>query len=217
MTGEAVILLEQHLCVAGAFSDRVNRPLDQFVIVITDGHSVRLTQEKSRAQRLVRVGQATCFPIRPRRDFRSRLWFLVAVRALELCKQFSAFGDFRPAQIAASYERGGASCLSVLTDVDFFHGSDEYLRQARAACRLPVIRKDFIIDPYQVYEARAAGADAPGSMSFVVPDEVAGRGAPEALSGEVRIELGAEALDPVIIRPDGREDAVFVVMPMRLD
>ncbi len=67
--------------------------------------------------------------------------------------------DFKPAEIAQSYARGGAACLSVLTDVDFFQGSDAYLRQARAACALPVIRKDFIIDPYQVYEARAMGAD----------------------------------------------------------
>ncbi|MCU7843609.1 MAG: indole-3-glycerol phosphate synthase TrpC [Candidatus Thiodiazotropha sp. (ex Monitilora ramsayi)] len=67
--------------------------------------------------------------------------------------------NFKPAEIARSYATGGAACLSVLTDIDFFQGSDAYLRQARAACDLPVIRKDFIIDPYQVYEARAMGAD----------------------------------------------------------
>jgi len=67
--------------------------------------------------------------------------------------------DFHPAQIARSYELGGATCLSVLTDVDFFQGCDAYLQEAREACSLPIIRKDFIIDPYQVYEARAIGAD----------------------------------------------------------
>ncbi|MFO7593684.1 MAG: indole-3-glycerol phosphate synthase TrpC [Pseudomonadota bacterium] len=67
--------------------------------------------------------------------------------------------NFVPAEIATSYEKGGAACLSVLTDIDFFQGSDEYLRQAREACALPVLRKDFIVDPYQVVEARVIGAD----------------------------------------------------------
>lgn len=68
--------------------------------------------------------------------------------------------NFQPAEIAQSYAAAGAACLSVLTDVDFFQGSDRYLQQARNACELPVIRKDFMIDPYQVLEARAIGADA---------------------------------------------------------
>lgn len=67
--------------------------------------------------------------------------------------------NFNPAEIAKSYAKHGAACLSILTDEDFFQGCTDYLIEARAACDLPVIRKDFIIDPYQVYEARAMGAD----------------------------------------------------------
>jgi indole-3-glycerol phosphate synthase len=67
--------------------------------------------------------------------------------------------NFEPAEIARSYATHGAACLSILTDKDYFQGDEDYLKQARAACELPVIRKDFIIDPYQVYEARAINAD----------------------------------------------------------
>jgi indole-3-glycerol phosphate synthase len=68
--------------------------------------------------------------------------------------------DFIPADIAQTYAEHGAACLSVLTDVQFFQGSIDFLKQARASCQLPVLRKDFIVDAYQVYESRAMGADA---------------------------------------------------------
>lgn len=78
--------------------------------------------------------------------------------------------EFNPNEIAKSYERSGATCLSVLTDTDFFQGTNAHLRQAREACFLPILRKDFIIDPYQVYEAKAMGADCILLIVAALPD-----------------------------------------------
>ncbi|NOS95433.1 MAG: indole-3-glycerol phosphate synthase TrpC [Methylotenera sp.] len=121
----------------------------------------------AKAQKPLATVQAEASTASPVRDFVASIRAKVAngqsAVIAEIKKASPSKGiiraDFKPAEIAKSYEQGGAACLSVLTDVDYFQGSAEYLKQARAACKLPVLRKDFMIDAYQVYEARAMGAD----------------------------------------------------------
>ncbi|NII09760.1 indole-3-glycerol phosphate synthase TrpC [Oleiagrimonas sp. C23AA] len=115
--------------------------------------------------------------------------------------------DFDPAAIARSYEQHGAACLSVLTDAEFFQGSEDYLAQARAACQLPVLRKDFIVDPYQVFEARAMGADC---ILLIVA----------ALDDAAMLELSMLAadldLDVLVEVHDGQELDRTLSVPARL-
>ena len=103
---------------------------------------------------------------------------------------------FVPAEIAHSYAQGGATCLSVLTDVDFFQGGNAYLQQARAACQLPVIRKDFLVDPIQVVEARAIGADCILLIVAALDD---------GLMGELAATAKDVGLDVLVEVHDGAE------------
>lgn len=115
--------------------------------------------------------------------------------------------NFVPDEIARSYEQGGAACLSVLTDVDFFQGADAYLQQARAAVGLPVIRKDFLVDEYQIYEARVMGADC---VLLIV----------SALSREKLAELNTLAhsigLDVLVEVHDEQELNIALELPNKL-
>ena len=130
----------------------------------------RKAEELAGRQAQISLGEleAALAPAEPPRGFEAALRARLAAGApaviAEVKKASPSKGvirpDFDPEEIARQYADGGAACLSVLTDADFFQGSEAYLRAARAACTLPVLRKDFTIDPYQVAEARSIGADA---------------------------------------------------------
>ena len=161
------------------------------------------TEEVARAKSAnpLAVARAEAHAAQPARDFTGALRDRIAAGnpavIAEIKKASPSRGvlrePFDPAAIAASYARHGATCLSVLTDPQFFQGSLDHLRQARAACTLPVLRKDFTLDPYQVYEARAAGADC--ILLIVAILEVARMQELEAVARELGMAVLVEAHD----------------------
>ncbi|KAF0809725.1 indole-3-glycerol phosphate synthase [Alcanivorax sp. S71-1-4] len=141
----------------GTVLDRILLRKQEEVAALQQAHP--LTQIREQAQAMNRQSPARGFiPALEQRIAQGKAAVIAEIKKASPSKGVIR-EDFQPTAIAASYERGGAACLSVLTDRDFFQGSDDYLQAARAACTLPVLRKDFTIDPYQVWEARAIGAD----------------------------------------------------------
>lgn len=122
--------------------------------------------ERSAAQPLAQL-RSRCLDLAPTRGFFNALAVRVADRRSAVIAEIKRASpskglireNYEPAAIARSYEAAGAACLSVLTDIDFFQGADADLQAARAACSLPVLRKDFVVDAWQLYEARCLGAD----------------------------------------------------------
>ena len=169
-----------------------------------------------------RIGQADlqvqADAARPgRRDFegalRSKIAAGQAAVIAEIKKASPSKGvirpDFHPAEIARSYERHGAACLSVLTDEQYFQGSVAYLREARATCALPVLRKDFTVDAYQVVEARVLGADCVLLIAAAFREQPSLMGELAALAAEI-------GLDVLIEVHDAAELALALAIPGRL-
>lgn len=148
----------------------------------------------------------------PTRGFANRLFLRVEKQQVAIIAEIKKASPskgvirehFEPADIARSYERSGASCLSVLTDHDFFQGSDAYLQAAREACSLPVLRKDFMVDPYQIYEARMMDADCILLIVSALSDQQlnAFNALAQSLGMDVLVEVhGADELERALPLP----------------